>query len=90
MDLFQARPWSSGGPDGIQGRAMMLHVLRKANEMGWKLCLSLDVSAKYYKNSNNNISYPLDVHSWFFAKFEPEPSAPQMDFSPPSYEQCFQ
>ena len=46
---------------------MILHLLKKANELGWQLVCSLDVSAKYIEQENGP-DYPLDVHSWFLCK----------------------
>ena len=40
--------------------------MKRANELGWQLSASLDVSSKFV--SNDNQQYPIDVHSWFFCK----------------------
>ena len=45
---------------------MMTNLLKKANELGWQLSASLDVSAKFIKR--NNREFPIDVHSWFLCK----------------------
>ncbi len=44
---------------------MLLHMLKKANEYGWQLVASLDVSAKYV-HRDKGPDYPIDVHSWYF------------------------
>ena len=68
---------------------MLIHLLKKANEMGWQLSTSLDVSAKYVSQENGP-SYPLDVHSWFFSKnisthpSSQNPAHPLMSHSAPS------
>lgn len=96
---FQKWPWHKGGPDGIQGKALLMHLLKKANELNWQLVASLDVSAKYH-HRDNGPDYPLDVHSWFFTKvdtngreFDAPPSAPpltsdQIEMPPPTYEEA--
>ena len=75
---------------------MLLHLLKKANELGWQLVCSLDVSAKYV-HRDNGPDYPLDVHSWFLCKAsvaEPsggQPSAPPLFVDtdlPPSYSEA--
>ena len=45
---------------------MMTCLLKKANELGWQLSASLDVSAKFMVQ--NNQEFPIDVHSWFLCK----------------------
>ena len=68
---------------------MLIHLLKKANEMGWQLSTSLDVSSKYVSQENGP-SYPLDVHSWFFSKnisthpSSQNPAHPLMSHSVPS------
>ena len=54
---------------------MLLHLLKKANALKWKLAVSLDVSAKFV-HRDNAPDYPLDVHSWFFYK-----DSEEVDFS---------
>ncbi len=58
-------PWNSSHNNGLHGRSMLLHILKKANEQGWHLKASLDVSAKYV-HQENGPNYPIDVHSWYF------------------------
>ena len=82
-------PWENGTTWGIHGRAVLLHLLKKANELGWQLSCSVDVSAKYV-HQENGPDYPIDVHSWFMCK-PPEtdpnlPTAPPMNSDlPPTY-----
>lgn len=89
-----------GGPSGIQGKALLMHLLKKAHELNWQLVASLDVSAKFCHRKNAP-DFPLDVHSWFFTKIDTEfdgaavaASAPPMTFDqsfpapPPSYEEA--
>merc|ERR1711862_956375 len=61
---LESSPWNGGGN---QGTAMLTHLLKRANQLGWQLSTSLDVSAKYISQENGP-DYPLDVHSWFFRK----------------------
>ena len=56
-----------GNTYGTQARAMLTNLLKKANELGWQLSASLDVSAKYHQQESGP-DYPIDVHSWFFCK----------------------
>ena len=77
----------NGNTYGIQARAMLTNLLKKANQLGWQLSTSLDVSAKFV-HQDNGPDYPIDVHSWFFCKTfanssegfssQPVPSAPPM------------
>ena len=87
ITLFQGSPWVNGNTYGIQARAMLTNLLKKANQLGWQLSTSLDVSAKFV-HQDNGPDYPIDVHSWFFCKTlanssegfstQPVPSAPPM------------
>lgn len=85
-------PWHMGGPSGVQGKALLMHLLKKTHELNWQLVASLDVSAKYCHRKNAP-DFPLDVHSWFFVKII-DPSAPPMPYDqsfllpPPSYEEA--
>ena len=63
---------------------MLTHLLKRANQLGWQLSTSLDVSAKYISQENGP-DYPLDVHSWFFRKkFSTQP-ADQLSAQPTPY-----
>lgn len=68
-----SNPWSSvGGNQNLVARKMMCLLLKALMELGWKVICSADVSAKYCVSSSNKApEYPLDVHSWFFARIEP-------------------
>jgi hypothetical protein len=76
---FQGCPWENGNTYGLHGRSTLLHILKTANENGWYLVSSLDVSAKYVSRDNAP-DYPIDVHSWYFMNIPGQhgipPSAP--------------
>lgn len=46
---------------------MIIHLIKTANELGWKLICSIDVSAKKMER-NDGIECPNDVHSLYFCK----------------------
>ena len=83
--------WENANSWGIHGRAMLVHLLKKANELGWQLICSLDVSAKIDKRKGHS-EFPIDVHSWFLCKppqNDPNlPFAPPISQDPPSYTQA--
>ncbi|PAA53345.1 hypothetical protein BOX15_Mlig032350g1 [Macrostomum lignano] len=59
-------PWGSGksGMAG-HGRQLMLCVLDLFMRRGWLPVCSVDVSSTFHDDDDS--SYPLDVHSWWFA-----------------------
>ena len=65
-------PFSGHMNCGVDLRLMVHHltkILKYFHKLGWRLVASADVSAKYA--DNNNQSYPLDTHTWFFL-YDPE------------------
>lgn len=48
-----------------------MHLIKKAESLGWKLTCSLDVSSKYLSR-NDAPDVKLDVHSLFFCKDKSE------------------
>ena len=57
-------PFYTNGSDKVYTCAMMTLILSNLENRGYKLLCSADVSQKYF--SNDNQSYPTDLHSWFF------------------------
>jgi len=53
----------------VTAKSMLCFLLKGLMNLGWVLVSSADVSAKYYKDKNEE--YPLDVHSFWFAKSIP-------------------
>ena len=58
---FQSYESSS---DHIYASVMMIFILNSIETMGFRLLCSADVSGKYVQNENS--SYCVDLHSWFF------------------------
>jgi len=67
---LQQHPWLAGGISKgyapYHARAMLGRMMRVAEQYGWFLSVSADVSAKYVSNDNN--SYSIDVHTLYFVK----------------------
>jgi len=59
--------WSSSELLALHARSALIHLLKKANSLGWELAVSADVSSKYYPNDNGP-DYPEDVDSWYFIR----------------------
>lgn len=76
-------PWSdpSGSDLGwaLHARSMLLHLLNTAHQLGYRLAVSADVSAKYQTDGDGNPEYPLDVHTIYLVKQD-------SNEAPPSYE----
>jgi len=73
---LKGSPWSKiSNGDGLHGRALLLTLLTSYTSLGWRLVCSADTSAKssYRKNG---ITYPVDVHSWWFMYDEPPGYSP--------------
>ena len=60
-------PWKFGviGHDGAHARTLLMFLLRAFAQLGWRILLSADVSARYDTDDDDN-EYPYDVHSWWF------------------------
>ena len=58
-------PWSYQSGFNLHARSALIHVLKVATDMGWRLVVSADVSAKYVSQKDGP-SYPIDVHTWYF------------------------
>ena len=59
--------WSSSELLALHARSALIHLLKKANSLGWELAVSADVSSKYYPNDHGP-DYPEDVDSWYFIR----------------------
>ena len=65
--FFQGDPFKDQKTYGVHGVAMLTQILKKVEELGWKICCSLDLSAKYlFQFSGPDASY--DIHSWFLMR----------------------
>ena len=73
-------PWSdpSGSDLGwaLHARSMLLHLLNTAHQLGYRLAVSADVSAKYQKDKDGHPQYPLDVHTIYLVKQEDTTAPP--------------
>merc|ERR1712106_992480 len=58
-------PWTLSESFSLHARSTLLHMLKKANYLGWQLVASADVSSKYFQEESGP-DYPEDVHSWYF------------------------
>merc|ERR1712213_173309 len=58
-------PWTQNSSYNLHARSALIHVLKEANSLGWRLVASADVSSKYVTQENGP-DYPIDVHSWYF------------------------
>jgi len=64
-------PWTFTESVSLHARSTLLHILKKANSLGWELAASADVSSKYFQEESGP-DYPEDVHSWYFVYRQPE------------------
>lgn len=76
-------PWSDPSGSGLgwalHARSMLLHLLNTSHQLGYRLAVSADVSAKYQTDGDGNPEYPLDVHTIYLVKQD-------YNAAPPSYE----
>ena len=79
-------PWShphgSGLGWALHARSLVMHLLATAIRLGYRLVVSADVSAKYH--SDDNTSYPLDVHTIYVVKLAGGAAESGVE-QPPSY-----
>ena len=73
-------PWSDPGGSNLgwalHARSMLLHLLNTAHQLGYRLAVSADVSAKYQKDKDGHPQYPLDVHTIYLVKQEDTTAPP--------------
>ncbi len=62
---LRGEPFGDSTSYGLHGRSMLTAVLRVAQDRGWRLAASADVSAN---RGHDDSGATVDVHSWFFYK----------------------
>ena len=73
-------PWSHPGGSSLgwalHARSLLLHLLNTSKQLGYRLAVSADVSAKYQTDQDGNPEYPLDVDTIFLVKQEESTDPP--------------
>ncbi len=65
---LKGQPWSGRqGAEELYIRSFFCFFMKEMSAKGWEAVASFDVSAKHIRTESGP-DFPIDVHSWFFAK----------------------